>query len=58
MWSSRPDRTRWSSPHIAGKEVFARLRADAEAKPGDMLPLVFNLDKAVYFDPETGTRLQ
>jgi multiple sugar transport system ATP-binding protein len=43
---------------IAGKEVFARLRADAEAKPGDMLPLVFNLDKAVYFDPETGTRLQ
>ena len=44
--------------HISGKEVFARLRADAEAKPGDMLPLVFNLDKAVYFDPKTGTRLQ
>jgi multiple sugar transport system ATP-binding protein len=43
---------------IAGKEVFARLRADAEAKPGEMLPLVFNLDKAVYFDPETGKRLQ
>jgi multiple sugar transport system ATP-binding protein len=43
---------------LAGKEVIARLRADAEAKPGDMLPLVFNLDKAVYFDPETGTRLQ
>jgi multiple sugar transport system ATP-binding protein len=44
--------------HIAGKEVFARLRADTEAKPGDMLTLVFNLDKAVYFDPETGVRLQ
>jgi multiple sugar transport system ATP-binding protein len=43
---------------IAGKEVIARLRADAEARPGDMLPLVFNLDKAVYFDPETGKRLQ
>jgi len=43
---------------IAGKEVFARLRADAEAKPGTMLPLVFNLDKAVYFDPATGMRLQ
>ena len=43
---------------IAGKEVIARLRADAEARPGDMLPLVFNLDKAVYFDPETGARLQ
>jgi multiple sugar transport system ATP-binding protein len=43
---------------IAGKEVFARLRADAEAKPGEMLPLVFNLDKAVYFDPGTGKRLQ
>ena len=43
---------------IAGKEVFARLRADAEAQPGEMLPLVFNLDKAVYFDPDTGTRLQ
>ena len=44
--------------NIAGKEVFARLRADAEAKPGEMLSLVFNLDKAVYFDPETGMRLQ
>jgi multiple sugar transport system ATP-binding protein len=43
---------------IAGKHVFARLRADAEAKPGDMLPLVFNLDKAVYFDPATGEKLQ
>jgi multiple sugar transport system ATP-binding protein len=43
---------------ISGKEVFARLRADAEAKPGQMLPLVFNLDKAVYFDPATGKRLQ
>jgi multiple sugar transport system ATP-binding protein len=43
---------------IAGRGVFARLRADAEAKPGQMLPLVFNLDKAVYFDPETGKRLQ
>jgi multiple sugar transport system ATP-binding protein len=43
---------------IAGKEVFARLRADADAKPGQMLPLVFNLDKAVYFDPDTGKRLQ
>jgi multiple sugar transport system ATP-binding protein len=42
---------------IAGKEVFARLRADAEARPGEMLPLVFNLDKAVYFDPQTGIRL-
>jgi multiple sugar transport system ATP-binding protein len=44
--------------NIAGKEVIARLRADAAAKPGDTLPLVFNLDKAVYFDPETGNRLQ
>ncbi|WP_088347721.1 MULTISPECIES: ABC transporter ATP-binding protein [Rhodomicrobium] len=44
--------------NIAGKEVIARLRADAEARPGEMLQLVFNLDKAVYFDPETGIRLQ
>ncbi|MFO1149998.1 MAG: ABC transporter ATP-binding protein [Alsobacter sp.] len=43
--------------HIAGKEVTARMRADAEVKAGTRLPFAFNLDKAVLFDPGTGLRL-
>jgi multiple sugar transport system ATP-binding protein len=43
--------------HIAGKEVTARMRADADVKAGTRLPFAFNLDKAVLFDPGTGLRL-
>ncbi len=43
--------------HIAGKEVIARMRADADVKAGTRMPFAFNLDKAVLFDPATGLRL-
>ncbi|MEJ1160647.1 ABC transporter ATP-binding protein [Prosthecomicrobium sp. N25] len=42
---------------IAGKEVIARMRADANVRPGDTVPFAFNLDKALLFDPETTRRL-
>ena len=34
------------------------MRADADVQPGQRLPFAFNLDKAVFFDPGTGKRLQ
>ncbi len=42
---------------IAGKEVTARLRADFDVRPGQTVPLAFNLDKAVLFDAKSGVRL-
>jgi multiple sugar transport system ATP-binding protein len=35
---------------LGGKEVIARLRADASVTPGQRTRLAFNLDKAVFFD--------
>jgi multiple sugar transport system ATP-binding protein len=43
--------------NIAGKEVIARMRADADIRPHSRVPFAFNLDKALLFDPETGNRL-
>jgi multiple sugar transport system ATP-binding protein len=43
--------------HLAGREVVARMRSDAEVRPGQTLPFAFNLDKAVVFDPDSGERL-
>jgi multiple sugar transport system ATP-binding protein len=43
--------------NIAGKEVVARMRADADVKPHTRVPFAFNLDKAVLFDPASGRRL-
>jgi multiple sugar transport system ATP-binding protein len=43
--------------HIGGKEVTARMRADADVRAGTRMPFAFNLDKAVLFDPGTGRRL-
>ncbi|HMQ58701.1 MAG TPA: ABC transporter ATP-binding protein, partial [Rhizobiaceae bacterium] len=42
---------------LGGKEVIARMRADASVEPGQIVPLAFNLDKAVFFDPATEQRL-
>ena len=42
---------------IAGKEVTARMRAETEVQPGQTVPLAFNLDKALLFDPASGVRL-
>jgi multiple sugar transport system ATP-binding protein len=42
---------------LGGKEVVARLRADARIAPGQLTRLAFNLDKAVYFDPQSQQRI-
>jgi multiple sugar transport system ATP-binding protein len=43
--------------HLGGEQAVARLRADAQVQRGQVSPLVFNLDKAVFFDPESQQRL-
>lgn len=43
--------------HLGGKEVTARLRADAAIKAGDQTPLAFNMAKTVFFDPESEQRI-
>src|SRR4029079_16968805 len=43
--------------HLGGKEVVARLRADAKVSAGKKAKLAFNLDKAVFFDPGTEQRI-
>ena len=42
---------------IAGKEVTARMRADADVRVGQNHAFAFNLDKAVLFDPVTTRRI-
>ena len=42
---------------LGGKEVVARLRADARIVAGQTAKLAFNLDKAVFFDPKTQGRI-
>jgi multiple sugar transport system ATP-binding protein len=42
---------------LGGKEIIARLRADANVKAGQTARLVFNLDKAVFFDQASGERI-
>ena len=43
--------------HLGGKQAVARLRADANVQPGKTATLAFNLDKAVFFDPESARRI-
>ncbi|QRM57448.1 sn-glycerol-3-phosphate ABC transporter ATP-binding protein UgpC [Sinorhizobium sp. BG8] len=43
--------------HLGGKEIVARLRADARIAAGQKTRLAFNLDKAVFFDPESQRRI-
>lgn len=42
---------------LGGKSVVARLRADADVRSGTVTPMTFNLDKVVYFDPDTEQRV-
>jgi len=42
---------------LGGKEVVARLRADARIQAGQHARLAFNLDKAVFFDPQSQMRI-
>jgi multiple sugar transport system ATP-binding protein len=43
---------------LGGKEVVTRLHQDWSGQPGDEADLAFNLDKVVFFDPESGKRLR
>ncbi|AEI95985.1 ABC transporter ATP-binding protein [Roseobacter litoralis] len=43
---------------FGGKDVVGRMRADAEAYPGEIAELALNMDKAVLFDPKTEDRLR
>lgn len=42
---------------LGGREVTARLRADANVQPGETARLSFNLSKAVFFDPQSEVRI-
>jgi multiple sugar transport system ATP-binding protein len=42
---------------LGGKEVIARLRADATVDVGENASMAFNLSKAVFFDPDTELRI-
>ncbi|WP_048645584.1 ABC transporter ATP-binding protein [Nitratireductor soli] len=42
---------------LGGREIVARLRADAPIAAGQTARLAFNLDKALLFDPETQERI-
>ncbi len=42
---------------LGGKEVVARLRADVRIAAGQTARLAFNLDKAVFFDPQSQSRI-
>ena len=43
--------------HLGGKEVVARTSPDSKVRAGEMLPLAFRMDKAVFFDPSTHARI-
>jgi len=42
---------------LCSRQVTARLRANAAVQPGDLTTLVFNMDNAVFFDPDSGRRI-
>ncbi len=42
---------------LSGKDVIARMRADAMVAPGEVFDFAINMDKAVAFDPETEARI-
>ncbi len=42
---------------IGGRDCIARMRADADVRPGQMFDFAINMDKAVTFDLETEVRI-
>ncbi|PZF75367.1 sugar ABC transporter ATP-binding protein [Aestuariivirga litoralis] len=42
---------------LSGKDVIARMRADANVVPAQVFDFAINMDKAVAFDPETEARI-
>ncbi|MBN9020215.1 MAG: ABC transporter ATP-binding protein [Rhizobiales bacterium] len=43
--------------HLGGKHVIARMRSDVPVRAGHRAPFTFNMDKAVFFDPQTELRV-
>ena len=43
---------------LGGKEVIARLRANAQVAPNSRARLAFNMTKAVFFDPDNQERIR
>ena len=39
-----------------GKELMARMRSDADVRPGSRIPFAFDLARALVFDPASGRR--
>jgi multiple sugar transport system ATP-binding protein len=44
--------------HAAGREVIARMRGDADVRPGQRIPFAFDLAKAALFEPKSGERIR
>jgi len=42
---------------LGGREVIARMRPDARIHAGERVPFAFNMEKAVFFDPQTEARV-
>lgn len=42
---------------LGGKDVIARMRSDANVRPGADFTFAVNMEKAVAFDPESETRI-
>jgi len=42
---------------LAGRDIIARMRADAAVAPGQMFDFAVNMEKAVVFDPATELRV-
>ncbi|MCV6576992.1 MAG: sn-glycerol-3-phosphate ABC transporter ATP-binding protein UgpC [Cohaesibacter sp.] len=43
---------------LGGKEIIARMRADANVQSGDIFQFAVNMEKAVAFDPATEMRIK
>ena len=42
---------------LGGRDVIARMRADADVAPGQVFDFAVNMEKAVAFDPVTEMRI-
>jgi multiple sugar transport system ATP-binding protein len=42
---------------LSGKDVIARMRADASVAAGQSFDFAVNMEKAVAFDPDTENRI-
>ena len=43
---------------LGGKDVIARMRSDADVKPGADFTFAVNMEKAIVFDPKTKNRIE